>query len=323
MKYADDFSDSANLVILFFVYDGMYAVNYTLPLSLLFGGILFYINFLKSSQFAALLALGYSRRKVLAPILSIALVLTAGYISLNATPFVYAQERAEAIMNRNVLQNAQEDIFVKHNQSYVYFQRVYPLLNKAEGIKVFELKEGILRSFIDAKTAFFDGEYWVLHNASIVKISDHFIPNQEVLQTTQAAKLKILRDFRPKVLDAFSKDRPTVSIVDAILSARILISQKIDFERVRAILYSFIVIPFFVPLTLIGIAYFLPSLARYGNLPLLTFSFVIFSLVVWGVFFSTSQLSIAGIIYPEVGILLPMVLLLIFALYALKHMNRI
>lgn len=321
MKYADDFSDSANLVILFLVYDGMYAVNYTLPLSLLFGGILFYVNFLKSSQFAALLALGYSRRKILMPILSISLFFTLGYIGLNATPFVYAQEKAEAIMDRNILQNAQEDIFVKHNQDYIYFQKVYPLLNKAENIKVFELKQGILRSFIDAKTAYYDGEYWVLHNASVVKIAEGFIPNQEVLKSTQIPKLKILKDFRPKVLDTFSQDKPTVSIIDAIVSAKILISQKIDFERVRAILYSFIVIPFFVPLVLIGIAYFVPSLARYGNLPLLTFAFVICSLVAWGVFFSASKLSIGGIIYPELGILLPMGFLLIFAYYALRQMN--
>lgn len=250
MKYADDFSDSANLVILFLVYDGMYAVNYTLPLSLLLGSILFYVNFLKSSQFTAMLALGYSRRKILMPILSVVICLTLAYIALNTTPFVYAQERAEAIMNRNILQNAQEDVFVKYDRSYIYLQRVYPLLNKAEHVKLFELDErGILRSFIDARTAFFDGEYWVLHDARVVKIADDFTPGKDVLQSTQISELKVLKDFRPKVLDTFSKDKPTVSIIDAIVSAKILISQKIDFEKVRAILYSFIVIPFFVPLT--------------------------------------------------------------------------
>ncbi|WP_027326894.1 LptF/LptG family permease [Helicobacter pametensis] len=322
MKYADHFPDSANLVILFFVYDAMYALNYTLPLSLVLGGILFYITFLKSAQFSAMLALGYSKRKIIAPVLFISLLMTIGYIGLNATPFVYAQEKAEAIVDQNALQNAREDIFVKYNNDYVYFQKVYPLLNKAENIKVFELDGEELKSFVDAKTAFFDGDYWILHDVNVVKIKDEFIKNQNFLETSHIARLKILKNFRPKVLDTFSKDKPTVSIVDAIVSAKILISQKIDFEKVRAILYSFIVIPFFVPLTLIIVAYFVPPLARYANIPLMSFGFVILSLILWGIFFSVSKLSVSGIIYPEFGILIPMGILTIFALYALVRINQ-
>lgn len=321
MKYADHFPDSANLIILFFAYDAMYALNYTLPLSLVMGGIIFYITFLKSTQFSAMLALGYSRRRILAPILTISLICICGYIGLNATPFVYAQEKAEAIMDKNALQNAQEDIFVKYNESYVYFQKVYPLLNRAENIKVFELKNKELVSIIDAKTAFFQNNHWNLDSANIVLIDKHFVKNQNVLQIHHASNLKILKNFRPRVLDTFSKDKPTVSIVDAIISAKILISQKIDFEKVRAILYSFILIPFFVPLTLIYIAFLIPPLARYANIPLLTFGFVIFSLMIWGLFFSISKLSISGIIYPEIGILIPMGILFCFALFAFLKIN--
>ena len=323
MKYADQFPESANLVILFFVYDAMYALNYTLPLSLILGGIVFYMTFLKSAQLSAMLALGYSKRKILTPILVISLLFTLTYIGLNATPFVYAQEKAEAIMDRNALQNAQEDIFVKYNESYVYFQKVYPLLNKAENIKVFELKDKELTSFIEAKTALFYDNHWVLDHAHLTRIKQEFIKNQDALEIKEIERLKILKDFRPKVLDTFSKDKPTVSIIDAIVSAKILISQKIDFEKVRAILYSFIVIPFFIPLSLMCIAYFVPSLARYGNISLLSFGFVIFSLVVWGIFFSVSKLSISGIIYPEIGILAPMGILFLVAFFAFLQINRI
>lgn len=322
MKYADNFPDSANLVILFFVYDAMYAMNYTLPLSLILGGIIFYITFLKSSQFSALLALGYSKRKIITPVLIISSFLVFCYIGLNATPFVYAQEKAEAIVDKNALQNAQENIFVKYNDSYVYFQKVYPLLNKAENIKVFELQNEELRTFVDADIAFFENNHWVLNNASIVKIDHEFIKDQNFLHATQAQHLKILKNFRPKVLDTFSKDRPTVSIIDALVSAKILIAQKIDFEKVRAILYSFILIPLFVPMTLIIVAYFIPPLARYANIPLMSFGFVIFALILWGIFFSVSKLSVGGIIYPELGILVPMGVLGIYAFYALLMMNK-
>lgn len=322
IKYADKLPDSANLIVLFFFYDALYAFNYTLPLSLILASILFYINFLKSSQLSALLALGYSRRKILSPILILSSSIILGYIGLNATPFVYAQEKAEVIVNKNALQNAQEDIFVKYNQDYVYFQKVYPLLNRAENIKVFELKNGELTSFIQSSKASFDGDYWVLENAEIIKIdNDGFDFNQNVLAHKKMKQLKILKNFRPKVLDTFSKDKPTVSIIDAILSAKILISQKIDFEKVRAILYSFIIVPLFVPLTIIIIASYIPSLARYGNLALLTFILVITSLMIWGAFFSISKLSISGIMQPELGILLPFSCLLIYSLISYTRLN--
>lgn len=322
IKYADKMPDSANLIILFFFYDALYAFNYTLPLSLVLGSILFYINFLKSSQLSALLALGYSRRKILSPLLILSSLLTLGYIGLNATPFVYAQEKAEVIVNKNALQNAQEDIFVKYNQDYVYFQKVFPLLNRAENIKVFELKNGELTTFIQANRATFQEDYWVLENAEVIKIDNaRFNFDEEVLEHKKIKQLKILKNFRPKVLDTFSKDKPTVSIIDAILSAKILISQKIDFEKVRAILYSFIIVPLFVPLTIIIISSYIPSLARYGNLALLTFGLVIFSLMVWGAFFSISKLSISGIMQPELGILIPFALLLCFSALSYTRLN--
>ncbi|WP_305862995.1 LptF/LptG family permease [Helicobacter cholecystus] len=322
IKYADKLPDSANFLILFFVYDALYALNYTLPLSLILGSILFYVSFLKTSQLSALLALGYSRRKILSPVLFLSLSITLGYIGLNTTPFVYAQEKAEVIVNKNALQNAQEDIFVKYNDDYVYFQKVFPLLNKAEGLKVFELRNGKLTTFIQSDKAIFSGGYWVLENAQIIGIDNHrFSYNEDILTQKKLKELKILRNFRPKVLDTFSKDRPTVSIIDAITSAKILISQKLDFEKVRAILYSFILIPLFVPLCIIIIASYIPSLARYGNLALLTFGLVILSLVIWGIFFSISKFSIGGIIHPEIGVLIPFGILLFYALLRYFRIN--
>ena len=322
IKYADKLPDSANLLILFFFYDALYALNYTLPLSLVLGSILFYINFLKSSQLSALLALGYSRSKILSPVLFISLLITLGYIGLNATPFVYAQEKAEVIVNKNALQNAQEDIFVKYNNNYVYFQKVFPLLNKAEGIKVFELKNDELTKFIQSDKATYTRGYWVLENAEVISIDNHrFSFNEDVLEQNKVKELMILHNFRPKVLDTFSKDRPTVSIIDAITSATILISQKLDFEKVRAILYSFILIPLFVPLCIIIIASYIPSLARYGNLALLTFGLVIFSLMIWGIFFSISKFSIGGIIHPEAGVLIPFGILFIASIIRYFRMN--
>ncbi|WP_304418234.1 LptF/LptG family permease, partial [Helicobacter japonicus] len=58
LRYVDDLPDSANLLILFLFYDGIYALTYTLPISLVLSSILFYMAFLKSSQLTAFMALG-------------------------------------------------------------------------------------------------------------------------------------------------------------------------------------------------------------------------------------------------------------------------
>ncbi len=85
LKYADKMPDSANMIILFFTYDILFALNYTLPISLLLAMVLFYIAFIKSNQYTALLSIGFSKCQILSPIFLISLFFTAIYVGLNAT----------------------------------------------------------------------------------------------------------------------------------------------------------------------------------------------------------------------------------------------
>ncbi|ANV98625.1 permease [Helicobacter enhydrae] len=322
IKYADKFPDSANLIVLFFFNDALYALNYTLPLSLLLGGILFLITFLKSNQFGAMLALGFSKRQILLAPFVLSLLISCIYIALNATSFVYAQERVEAIIDQNSLNNAQEDILLKHNHNYIYFQKIYPSLNQAKNIKIFTLDNQRLKSFIQAETGVFDGRFWILKNAKIGQISATFSSQTNALSFKKVESMKILENFKPKVLDTFLKDKPTISIIDAIDSLKIHLEQGLDSTKIRAILYSAILIPLFVPLTLVIFGYFIPSLPRYIKISLLSFKLIMISLVIWGIFFSVSKFSIGGIIYPEFGILLPMIVLCSVTLYCFAKLKN-
>ncbi|PAF45109.1 LptF/LptG family permease [Helicobacter sp. 11S02596-1] len=322
LKYVDKFPDSANLAILFFVYDGLYALNYTLPISLLLGLVIFYISMIKSNQYTALLAIGFSKKAVLKPILIISLLFSLGYIGLNATPFVYAQEKAEAIIYQGNFSNTTEDLLVKYGQDYVYFGKIYPILQKAQNIKIFQLQDSVLKSFTQAETAHFQNGYWVLQNASISTLPEVFLLGSKGLGITHLEELKILKGFRPKILDTIYQNKPSVSIVDAVQSLVILKHQNAGSEKVRAMLYSFILIPFFVPLTAMIIAYYTPSLARYGNLALLSFEFIVISLVIWGLFFALGKLSISGLFLPEIGILAPLGILAIVAFWYFGKINH-
>lgn len=323
LKYADQFPNSANLIILFFAYDFLYALNYTLPIAILLATVMFYLNLVKSNQYTAFLALGYSKKQILFPVFCISFVLSLCYVALNATPFVYAQERAESIILQENFSNITEDLLVKYENNYVYFEKLYPLIKKAENIKVFELDDdGRLMSFAQAKEARFIGNYWVLNNAIVSKVPEEVLLGKNGLKIENVEKLKILKGFRPKILDTIYQNKPSVSIVDAIQSLIILQNQDANSEKIRAILYVFILIPFFVPLTSIIIAYYAPTLARYSNLALLGFIFIVFSLIVWGLFFAFGKLSMSGLLPPEFMLLIPFCILFLFSIIYFKKINQ-
>lgn len=322
LKYLDQFPNSANLIVLFFVYDFLYALNYTLPIAILLATIVFYLSLVKNNQYSAFLALGYSKKKLLLPVLSIATALILFYVGLNATPFVYAQERAEAIVSQENFSNITEDLLVKYQDNYVYFGKVYPLIKKAENIKVFNLNDrGVLESFAQAKEAYFIDNYWVMSKAVLSRIPKELRLGIKGLEVSEEESYKILKGFRPKILDTIYQNKPSVSIIDAIQSLVILKNQEANHTKIRAILYSFILIPFFVPLTIFILAFYVPALARYSNLALLGFVFIVVSLVIWGLFFAFGKLSMSGLLSPEMMLLVPFSALLVFALICFRKIN--
>lgn len=325
LKYIDDLPDSANLLILFLFYDGIYALTYTLPISLVLCSIICYMALLKSVQFTALMALGYSKLQILFPLLIISSIFTAGFIGLNSTSFAYAQEYAEGIIYQNT-QNVRENLLLKSGNQYIFLRKLYPLSNgeaRAEGIKIFVLdNEHRLIGYHESKEAFFESNTWILKNAKSVSISPTLILGDNPLQMSVSEELETLQGFSSKVLETIAQDKPIASLIDALASLHIAHKQGVSTDKIRAILYGLLIVPFFVPLCIAIIAYYIPSLPRYGNLTLISFVCIIGALAIWGLFFSLSQLSVAGLIYPELGLLLPMGILFVIFLWHIRHLNK-
>lgn len=325
LKYVDDLPDSANLLILFLFYDGIFALSYTLPISLVLCSILFYMAFLKSSQLTALMALGYSKRQILYPLLLISSLFTLGLIALSSTSFAYAQEYAESIIYQNT-QNVRENLLLKSDNQYIFLRTLYPLLNgeaRAEGIKIFTLNdEHKLIGYHEAQEAFFENNAWILKDAKSVEIAPILALGESVLKMRVNKEIETLRGFSSKVLETIAQDKPTASVIDALNSLRIAYKQGVSSHKIRGILYGLLIVPFFVPLCIAIIAYYIPSLPRYGNLALISFVSIVAALAIWGLFFSLSQLSVAGLIYPEIGLLLPMGILFIIFLWHIGRLNQ-
>lgn len=320
LKYVGDLPDSANLVVLLIAYEFLNAFAYTFPISVMLASVAVCISVVKSSQFSAILSLGYSKKRTLAPLFIIAAALNLAFIALSATPIAYAQENIDSIIARSSLNDAKADLLVKHDKSYVYIGKIYPILQKAENIKVFETDGLELTRFIQAPEAHFDGRFWNLSAATITTLPRilGFDAQGSAIQSEKS--YQILENFKPKILDTIYQNKPNISLTDALNAFLLLRDQGANTQKIRTILYAFIAIPLAVPFCVLIVGYHTPSLARYANLARLGFSLVLFCLMVWGVFFTLTRLANSGFMSPEVGILAP---LLIFIAVAIFHWRRI
>ena len=73
--------------------------------------------------------------------------------------------------------------------------------------------------------------------------------------------------------------------------------------------------PFFAPFMVLIIYYFLPVTGRFFNLALKSFIFTIASLCVRGALFVMMRFARNGVVSPEIGVLLPIILLGTYAFY--------
>ena len=69
-------------------------------------------------------------------------------------------ERADLIINQGFVGNYKSDLFVKYNQNYIYFKKIYPLLQSAEGVVVYELNDQThtLTYIVESQKAQFNGK---------------------------------------------------------------------------------------------------------------------------------------------------------------------
>jgi lipopolysaccharide export system permease protein len=154
-----------------------------------------------------------------------------------------------------------------------------------------------------------------VENVKIITKPKELNISDSKLNIRYESSLETLEGFKPKILDNVYESKSDFSIIDAVSAIILLKAQKINTNKIRAILYNQIVIPFFViPVILLVYAY--SSLnSRFFNLGKFT-SFSIFgTLIIWGMFFILYKFTYGGVLIPEFSILLPMILWVIVSLY--------
>ncbi len=315
VKYLDELPQSANLIVLLIFYDFVYASNFVLPLSLVLAQIILMVSMLRNSQFTAFLALGYSKVRIFLPIFMVSFLITLLFILLNATPFAYAKEQVDLIIERGYLGSYKNDLFIKYNDNYIYFATIFPLLQSAENVKVYEVFNKQVRRIIEAPKATFVKDRWILENAKITTFDSSLEIGKNPLKIEEQKSYETLEEFKPKILNNIYEKQGSVSIIDALEAIWLLKEQGVNTQKIRSSLYILLFFPFFAPLVMVCLVGFTPNSNRYANLSGITLAMILGILIVWGILFSFSRLSMSGFLLPEVSIILPIGILALASLW--------
>jgi lipopolysaccharide export system permease protein len=310
MDNASELPTSANLVLIYIMYKYFYAIDMMLPISLIFAIIATLVELIRSNALAAYYALGYSKFRVMTPFLSVATLLITLYIGLHATNFARANEFANNLRETSQLIRPTSNLFFTHEGNYIYFGNLYPLSKKAEDIRIFTFKEGKLKEALSAKEAIYDNGYWNIQKAYITHPPEGFDLQKSALASEERENLKVLRDFKPKILDQVYEGKANFTIQDAFDALKLLENQNVDVAKITSAMYRIFITPWFAPMMMVIFFTYAPISSRFLNLSLFSFSAILVTLIIWGVLFMLGELSNNKTLIPEIGIIAPIIVLL-------------
>ena len=306
---------SANLKLLYFGLTSLTAVNYVLPLSLIFALIASEFSMIRSNELVSFYALGIDKNRLIKPPFYIALTITFIYVGLNFTPFAYAYEYGRNIVKLSNLSRTSSDIFLKFEGKFVYMDSLNPISGEAKDVRIFDINGSNLRSATFGLSARFVDDLWLVKQAKIVNLPQNIKLGEKGLDIKRLGELKTLENFKPKTIENAAAESSAITIPDAVDYIQAFKNEGIGLNSVKTTLYNLAFSPFFAPFMVLIIYYFLPVTGRFFNLALKSFIFTIASLCVWGALFVMMRFARNGVISPEIGVLLPVILLGAYAFY--------
>lgn len=310
-----DMPASANLKLLYFGLTSLTAVNYVLPLALIFALITSKFSMIRSNELVSFYALGIDKNRLIKPPFYIALAITFIYVGLNFTPFAYAYEYGRNIVKLSNLSRTSSDIFLKFEGKFVYMDSLNPISGEAKDVRIFDINGSNLRSATFGESAKFTDDAWLLKNAKIVNLPQNIKLGEKGLDIKTPSELKTLENFKPKTIESASAESSAITIPDAVDYILAFKDEGVGLNSTKTTLYNLAFAPFFAPFMVLIIYYFLPVTGRFFNLALKSFIFTIASLCVWGALFVMMRFARNGVVSPEVGVLLPIILLGAYAFY--------
>ena len=313
LQYFARLPNSANLQLLYVMYNVFFTLTITLPLSLVFAWIVTLTFLIKDNALVSFYALGISQKNILVPIILITTLFTIVLIALQSTPLAYSYEQREKILHNRYFVNEQNNIFLKYNEYFVYFKKLYPIEKKAIDIHIFKTKGNDIVETIVGKKAFYQNNKWYVIDTKITQKPENIDWNSSKLNVSYEKFLYTLEGFEPKIISNVYKGKAQYSVIDAIRTILLLDIQDFNTNKIKSILYAQIFMPFFVlPLIVLIFIYTTPS-SRFFNSALFISGMIFLTLSVWGILFLLQKLALGSIVLAEIAIILPVILFFIIS----------
>ncbi len=307
---------SANLQILYAVNKFFEFVNYTLPLSLIFALLTSMLQIIKSNELISLYALGISKTDILKPFLYISTFISILYVGLNTLPeFVQTYDVAKAIKKRGTVSQISSSIFIKSNNTYAYIEQLNPHEKTGKNLKIFITKDKDLVEIIEAKRGYFTGNHWELQDIIAYEKPNLHDSKDPKLIAKEYQTRNVLYGFTPRIIDTLFKSTTHLTIQDSFAALGLFKTQNIKTNKIRANIYWLMIFPFFAPIMIFGLFFLLPDHQRDANLTLVSTVVIFAILTIWGLLFTMTKIANNGSLSPELGIVLPILLLLATSIY--------
>ncbi len=322
MENSEDLPDSANLRLLYIIYIIFMASDMLIPLSLVFAMIATKIFLIRSNALVAFYSLGYSKTDIIKPFVGVASLIIVLFIAAHGTDkYAKSQEYAKNIRDKAQYMRPSSDLFFTYENQYVYFGQLFPLQKRAKDVRIFIVKNNALEEVITAESARYQDGYWHIDKGrSIHKPLGS--QRYEGVKITDHTDLKMLKDFKPQILDQVYEGKVNFTIKDAIDAFLLLNEQNVNIENIKSALYKIFIYPLFVPCLLVIIFFVVPISPRFLNVSLFGFMAILSTLMVWGVMFMLIKLANNKTVSSEVGIILPVAVLFLMAWFQWRR-NRV
>ena len=316
IQNASSLPSSANLVVIYLVFKAFFAVDMLLPIALVFAMISTKIYLIRSNALVSFYSLGYTRIDILKPFLVVSTLIIILFISLhNFSSFSRSYEFAKNIRLDAQYLSPTRDLFFTYKDKYVYFSKMIPLQERAEDVRIFSVDNNSLQEVLVASSAVYKDGFWFIKKADLIVKPKKMDFQSMGIKVTEEQNLQILKGFRPKMLDQVYEGKVNFTIRNAVDALILLNEQNINTSTIRSALYKIFIYPLFVPFLVVIIFFFVPVSVRFVNLSLFSSGAILVTLMVWGILFMLIELSNHKTIPSEVGIVLPIFLLFLGALY--------
>ncbi|HIP12570.1 MAG TPA: LptF/LptG family permease [Arcobacter sp.] len=304
---------SANLQLLYLLYNGFFILTITLPLSIVFAWLVTITFLIKENTLVSFYSLGVSKVQVIVPILLTSSILTFILILLQTTPLAYSYEQKSKILKNQFFVNEKSHILLKYNDNFVYFEKLYPLEKKATNIRIFKVKDNQLLETIIAKKAYYQNKKWYVIDAKIITRPENLYWDESKLTITYEKFLYTLEAFKPEIINNVYKSKVQYSISDAIYTILLFQKQNLSTNKIKGILYSKVFVPFFVVPLIILIFVYSDISGRFFKIGQFISIGIASVLILWGILFLLQKIAVANIVNSELALLVPLFLLFSYA----------